>query len=397
MNRREFLATIGAAAAASSAAPALARSLAEHAARSGVDPQRIARLARGVNLSHWMWFPHAQGERARRAFITRADLDQLKAAGFTHARLPFEPSWLWDDAARSLRPAEFAEYRDAVRLCLAADLAVVVDAHWSRTPWIRPRGGDFDDRFGELDRMWASLATRLTDTDPDRVFLELVNEPHDLRDPEHWHDAQRRIAESVRAAAPRHTIVATGADWGGIDGLLRLEPLDDPNVVYSFHFYGPHNFTHQAAEWGFPPWKDIHGVPWPADREELERTADTFPQESRNALRWSARAGTEDPWNADALRDSLRRAADWSGRHDRPVYCGEFGVYTKASPRDSRLAWHRAVADALREHRIGWALWDYVGGFRIATGGPNARTLDEELLASLNLGNKAPPPDSPPG
>ncbi len=384
LHRREFLATAAALLAAGVSRPATAQRARALAACPAVRAEDgIALLARGVNLSHWMWFPQAQGERARRLFVTAADLDQLRSAGFTHVRLPFEPSWLWDESTRTFKAAEFTEYHDALRLCLAAGLAVIVDAHWSRTPWIRPRGADFDERFGELDRMWASLADRLADTEPDLVFLELVNEPHDLRDPEHWHDAQRRIAATVRAVAPRHTIIATGADWGGIDGMLRLEPLDDPNVVYSFHFYSPHNFTHQAAEWGFPPWKDMRGVPWPADRAELERLAETFPQESRNALRWSARVGTEDPWSAEALRASIRRAVEWSRRHGRPVYCGEFGVYTKASPRESRLAWHRAVTDALREHRIGWSLWDYVGGFALATGEPAKRVLDQELLAAL--------------
>lgn len=349
----------------------------------GVEPDRLARLARGVNLSHWMWFPHARGEAARRTFITREDLASLADAGFTHARLPFEPSWLWDDAAGILRAAETAEYEDAARLCLDAGLAVMIDAHWSRTPWIRPRAATYEERFGELERMWQALAARMATTDPARVFLELVNEPHDLNAPEHWHDAQVRIAQTVRAQAPHHTIIATGADWGNIDGLLALPPLDDKNIVYSFHFYEPHNFTHQAAEWGFPPWKEMSGVPWPADRAQVEAVAQTLPEASANALKWSAREGTQDPWNAAAVRARLGRAAAWARKHDVPVYCGEFGVYTKAASRQSRLAWHAAVARALAEHKIGWALWDYVGGFHIATGEPGQRTLDQELRGVL--------------
>ena len=350
-----------------------------------VEPVRLARLARGVNLSHWMWFPHRQGEAARRAFIMRDDLLQLTDIGMTHVRLPFEPSWLWDETGVALRPAPLREYRDAMQRCLDAGLAVIVDAHWSRTPWIRPRGANFDERFGELDRMWRALAKHLTDTDATRVFLELVNEPHNLADSQHWHDAQHRIAATVRREAPRHTIIATGADYGGIDGMLKLTPLDDENVIYSFHFYDPHNFTHQAAEWGFPPWKDMKDVPWPATREELDRIAATFPEASANALRWSSRPDSTDPWTAVALRSRLARAADWAKRHNVPVYCGEFGVHAKAAPNASRLNWHREVTGILREHDIGWAMWDYVGGFALANGEPSHRTIDKELATALGL------------
>lgn len=350
-----------------------------------MDPERIARLSRGINLSHWMWFPHAQGEQGRRRFLPAADLKRLAETGFTHVRLPFEPSWLWNESDGSLRRAALAEYEDAMNLCLDSGLSVMVDAHWSRTPWIRPRGADFDERFGELERFWRALAVHVKDTDPGRVFLELVNEPHNLRSAEHWHEAQRRIAQAVREAAPRHTIIATGADWGGIDGLLELAPLDDANIVYSFHFYEPHNFTHQGAEWGFPPWRGMKDVPWPAERADLQRLADTFPQESRDALRWSSRAESTDPWKPDLLHGRIARAAQWASRHGVPVYCGEFGVHAAPSPRDSRLRWHREMAAALRQHGIGWAMWDYVGGFRIATGEPGERRLDEPLCNALGL------------
>ncbi len=352
---------------------------------SALDPDRLARLARGVNLSHWMWFPHAQGEAARRAYVTHEDLVQLARLDVTHVRVPFEPSWLWDDSDGSLRAAPLREYTDAMQRCLDAGLAVIVDAHWSRTPWIRPRGADYEARFGELERMWSALARHLADTDATRIFLELVNEPHDLLDAQHWHEAQRHIAAAVRRETPTHTIIATGAEYGGIDGLLKLTPLEDPNVVYSFHFYDPHNFTHQAAQWGFPPWRDMKDVPWPATREELERAAATFPEASANALRWSSRAESDDPWTPDALRKRITRAVTWAKQHTTAIYCGEFGVHAVAAPRESRLNWYREVTAVLREHNIGWAMWDYVGGFALASGEPGARTIDGKLAEALGL------------
>lgn len=389
IDRRTFIASL---AAAGIAAPLASQGRGRQPADlSGSDATpspvsgRLPALARGINLSHWMWYPQAQGEEARRAFVTSRDVRQLADAGFTHARLPFEPDWLWNADRHELNAGAFDEYLDAATLCLESGLAIIVDAHWSRTPWIQPRAADHAARFGELSLMWGTLASELRGTDPGRTFLEIVNEPHDLADKAHWHESQRVIAKAIRAAAPDHTLIATGASWGSIDGLLKLAPLDDANIVYSFHFYEPHNFTHQGASWGFAPWKDMKDVPWPATRPELERIADTFPAESRNTLRWSAREGSEDPWTAEALDARIERIHQWSLAHRCPIYCGEFGAYRTFAPRDSRLAWTRALAESLNKRSIGWAMWDYIGGFALADGRPGSRTLDAELCAALGL------------
>lgn len=388
--RRTFVASIAASAAGfavSTRARAQLRqpgSAEPPAAPSGSLSTRLAALSRGINLSHWMWYPQAHGEQARRAFITEHDLTLLTDAGFTHVRLPFEPDWLWDADTHALNAAPFAEYTDAITRCHRSDLAVIIDAHWSRTPWIKPGEPAHDARMGELERMWIALAAHARQLDSERTFLEIVNEPHDIT-PAAWAESQTRIARAIRDAAPDHTIIATGASWGSIDGLLELEPLDDANIVYSFHFYEPHNFTHQGASWGFPPWKDMKDVRWPAPRAELERIADTFPQSSRDALRWSARDGTTDPWTPEALDARIERVHQWSLTHKRPIYCGEFGAHRPTAPRDARLAWTRALATSLNNRSIGWAMWDYVGGFAIADGEPGARTLDTDLCAALGL------------
>lgn len=390
IRRRTFVASIAASAAGfalSTRAGAQFRqpgSAEPPAAQSGSLSTRLAALTRGINLSHWMWYPQAQSEQARRAFIAASDLRQLVDAGFTHVRLPFEPDWMWDGEQHRLNDKAGAEYFEACNLCIESGLSLIVDAHWSRTPWIMPGELTHEARMGEFERMWKVLAGYLRHSDPARVFLEIVNEPHDITAAA-WAESQTRIARAIRETAPEHTILATGASWGSIDGLLELAPLDDPNIVYSFHFYEPHNFTHQGATWGFPPWKDMKDVPWPGKLAELERIADAFPQASRDALRWSARDGTSDPWTHDALDARIERIHQWSLAHNRPIYCGEFGAHRPTAPRAARLAWTRALAESLTKRSIGWAMWDYVGGFAIADGKPGDRTLDTDLCAALGL------------
>jgi endoglucanase len=69
-----------------------------------------------------------------------------------------------------------------------------------------------------------------------------------------------------------------------------------------------------------------------------------------------------------------------------PLYCGEFGVYRAFSPPDSRYRWLADVVKTLQKHRIGWAMWDYKGGFALlATDKPDPKA-DEGVVRALGLG-----------
>ena len=89
-----------------------------------------------------------------------------------------------------------------------------------------------------------------------------------------WSRAQAALAAVIRKHVPNHTLILTGDQWGGVDGLLRVTPVTDANVVYTFHTYEPTIFTHQGATWGFEPWKDMRGVPYPLDRKAVQPLID---------------------------------------------------------------------------------------------------------------------------
>ncbi len=345
---------------------------------------RLEKLARGVNVSHWFWLPHQDTDEFRDRFVAAADAELIKAAGLTHVRLPVEPGWLWDDAGNQMRADRLDRYRRGVSVFTERGLAVVVDVHPARTPWLERID---DESAAELERMWKVLASSLAGTDPGLVFFEVMNEPHDLADASAWNRAQASVAGMIRAAAPEHTIICTGDEWGGIAGLERCQPVADKNVVYSFHFYEPHNFTHQGASWGFDGWAGMSGVPYPATPEALREAARGFEsRRSREALEWSA---TRDPWNGEAIRVRVAVAAAWAEKHDAALYCGEFGVYRLKADAASRGRWLADVAGALDERKIGWAMWDYAGGFAMTTGEAGARSIDEATARALGLASGA--------
>ena len=119
--------------------------------------------------------------------------------------------------------------------------------------------------------LWRRLAAHYADRDPGKIFFEIMNEP-EVNDPYRWAGIQAAAAAAIREVAPKNTIIATGPNWSDIVDLLTQHPLPDGNVIYNFHFYEPHQFTHQGASWGEPWWIYTHGIPYPADESSHGRS-----------------------------------------------------------------------------------------------------------------------------
>jgi hypothetical protein len=207
-----------------------------------------------------------------------------------------------------------------------------------------------------LERAWAALAAHLRHTSPAQVLLEIFNEPVFDADPGAWFPIRRRLASVIRAKAPNHTLVAGGPMWSSLDGLLMGEPLDDPNVVYTFHFYEPYEFTHQGAPWAPDPPRGLSNVRYP-------------------------------PLAATRIEHRISAAAQWAARHQVPLWAGEFGAYPLVAPRVDRLRWLRDVRSAFERHNIGWAVWSYdesLGLDRRVDSAGNV-TLDWDSAAALGL------------
>ena len=330
-------------------------------------PELLQRLARGVNLSHWWVEPVQNASVLKHTTPNAADLAQLRNAGLQHVRLPVALRRLADDRGH-LSPTALRDLHDAVQTLVAADLAVIVAVQTSDA--IKQRVLSDDGAFSQFRGDWETLAKTLRTLPSSHVVLELLNEPT-VEDPGLWARRQLALARAVRAVAPRHTLLLTGAHYSDIEDLTATRPIDDGNVVYSFHFYAPHNFTHQGADWGWPMWRQLRGLPYPSSPESVDPILDDLPSRARpHATQYGAEA-----WDRDALTAEIQAVAAWAARHQVPVQCSEFGVILSA-PDDSRERWRRDARHALENAGIGWTVWDYAGRFAIAEGAPGSRTLD---------------------
>jgi endoglucanase len=342
---------------------------------TSVPQARLAALTRGVNVTRW--FKGFGRTPPFGRYLSDDDLAAIRNTGFRVVRLSVDPAYLHrrDDPA-VLDSIVVPQLDGAIDRMLAQHLAVIV------TPFLREDPVTDSASAARLARFWEALATHLARTDPDRVFLEVMNEPEFAGRPAAWLPLQRTILEAMRRAAPRHTLIATGALWSSIDGLLMVRPVGDQNVVYTFHFYEPHTFTHQNQPWASTA--GLRNIPYPADSARC--TAAVQRLTDSNAVR-SAKAYCGRRWDAGVIAASLDRAAEWSRAHALPIFAGEFGVYCGA-PREDRLAWIRDVREALDQRKIGWALWGWDDCFGLDARHDNngGLELDNEVLTALGIG-----------
>ena len=358
-----------------------------------VDPfARALRLRHGINLSEWYaQSPNDYSPRRLESYTTPADIKLVRQMGFDHVRLSVDarPLACLNDAAGS---CDFVRRLDAtVEAILREDLAVIIDLH-PQSEFKQKLASDNQsvESFGAL---WRSVATHFGNLDPERVFFEVLNEP-EVSDPWRWAGIQQRMVSAIRGVAPRHTIIVAGAQWSDLDDLMMVEPLADKNLIYNFHFYEPHIFTHQGASWSLEYWRHLRRVPYPSTPENVAALA--AAQSTESARMHLERYGVE-RWNHDRIAGEIAIAGNWARRRHVPLTCNEFGAYRNYSDPGARVAWIQDVRSALEGNGIGWTMWDYRGGFGVVTrtppvsadGGPAAAPappdINRDVLRALGL------------
>jgi endoglucanase len=313
---------------------------------------------RGVNLGGWFSQLDAiEGNdpgtiaaplKHLAGFLGPEDFRRVKAWGFDHVRLPVDWKVVFDPDGVAPREDALALLDRAVDGLLAEGLEVILDLH--KCP-----GHDFlegtrhEQPFftdpalrRDLLAVWGHLAKRYGHRPG--VLLEILNEPvapsYDI-----WNEVQVELVGHLRRLAPKATLVLASNLWNGAPGFEHLAPVDDPNVLYSFHCYAPLIFTHQLA-----PWVDgeVFRVrrPYPGTYE--------LPPEAQHRLPMD-----QGRWDRARLAEHLAPVIRFRQRTGARVACNEFGIYVGGPDRASQLAWIGDMLDLFREHGIGWSYWTY--------------------------------------
>lgn len=383
------------------------------------DVQPTFRVKKGVNAFPFLWRPTAQkndrflgaGYAPVGTYFPLSNFSGIKTMGFDHVRLPVNVGPLVLASADELqRRADYVFAQvDAIS---ALGLKVLVDIH---TP-DKGRNSLYDAQslvegpgmFDALTRVVTAFAERAARRPTDQVALELFNEPQvDCRTPGLWEGYLKTLVSVARRSAPDHTLVVTGACGGGHFGLLRLDPssFDDPNLLYSLHYYAPPEFIFQ----GYAPVTQDLSARYPLLFRWPATAAGAIESLSEFGYRVAALWDTPSSWGyivsqvrklavyygrgydaGDIARD-FESALAWAERYDIPrerLYLGEFGA-PRPKPdllpayNADRLAWLSAVRREAEASGIPWSCWcygDYFGLFDEASG-----AVDADMLVSLGL------------
>jgi aryl-phospho-beta-D-glucosidase BglC (GH1 family) len=376
-NRREFLRLAGSATVASSFYCLIPNGWS--APSAGVPRARLARLAKGANVCRWFRFAKPESSEQFANYITEAEAKMMAQMGLTHVRLCLEPKFIMEQSTGAIHRDNAAAVDAAIERFHRAGLLVLVDLH-------------NEDRASELSpvwqkaflQFWADYAARLRHFDPEFTMFEVINEPvFHGREPE-WNMLNGQVTAAIRKNAPLHTIMTSGPNWGGIDGLHKLKLLSDLNVVYSFHCYDPFAFSHQGATWAGPDVKPLRGVPYPSSPETV---APLLADLSRDpgSMQLLEKYGKEN-WNKAKLAARFKQGVEWGVHNNVPLYCGEFGVFPPYAKPEHRANWFRDFGQVLGANQIGWAVWGWDEGFglnrRYVQGKPE---IDRTVATSLGL------------
>lgn len=337
--------------------------------------QYPAPFERGVNFTNWLEFRSA--EQINAEMFTREDFVNARKLGCDVIRLPIHFERICTETDGYLIPQKIYGILDrVVSWCDELKLYIIFDFHNDCSA--DSKTSDEVDRI--LIPVWTQLAERYRDQSSYIVY-EIMNEPHAI-EMERWNEIILRVFRKIRSIDTRHWIIVGGADWNSTAGMKALPDFDDERVIYTFHFYDPHTFTHQGASWCHM--ERVMGLPFPYDAEKMPPLPDDPTEVERRCFEYYPMNG-----QLSKVVNCFDQYSEFSRQRHAPVFCGEFGCCMTV-PNELRVNWYRIVAGLLNERHIAHTSWDYYGSFGIFRRTPGRKPrfpedLNTELLEAMGL------------
>lgn len=310
---------------------------------------------KGINLGGWLSQSTLKKEHLD-TFITENDLERIASMGADHVRLPVDYPLIETEDGKGIE--EGYDYIDScVAWCKANGLHMLLDLHKTfgyafgnaENCGSFFENADLQERFLSL---WEGFAIRYGNYD--FVAFDLLNEIVDPNVSDAWNDLAARAVERIRRFAPDTWILIGGTCYNSINTVKNILPPPDDKIVYSFHFYEPFLFTHQAAGWEKLMSKNFR-VQYPLTAGEYTEIAN---RELNGNFTGIFRGMKPETAGADMLDFLFKEAVSVAEKRNVPLYCGEYGVIN-LSDADSALAWHKDIHTVFERYGIGRALWSY--------------------------------------
>ena len=316
---------------------------------------------RGTNISHWLSQSTKRGID-RKNYFTEKDVQYLASLGFDHLRIPVDEEQLWTLDGQ-MDAEGFSLLKQALDWCKKYNLDAIVDLHILRSHhfnekekplWTQPAA---QERFFQC---WRDLSKELKNYPVEDVAYELMNEPV-ADDPEDWNKLVAKLVSIIRPMEPTRKIVIGSNRWQSANTFDQLSiPENDKNIILSFHMYEPFLLTHHTASWtGIKDYKGPVNYPGKIVKEEGLKN---LPDSLRNTI-----SKNKTTYTIDSIRRHFAKPIAIAKKYNLPLYCGEWGCLNTV-PDAARVQWFKDMKTVLEQNNIGWATWDYKGGFGIVNG-----------------------------
>lgn len=304
---------------------------------------------------------------------TEADFRDLVATGANVVRVPVHLRRCTGCREWTAPDADLA-YAERV-LAHGERLGFKVVVVFQPEPWgERSDYWDDDALQASLAEQWGLAAQRLKDFAALQAY-DLINEPvvpgegQSRAAQQRWHALATRIGQAIRAQDPHTPLMIEPVPWGLAKGLRATPLLALPGLVYSFHLYDPHGFTHQ----GLPKYPGSQAYPGQG-------------------------------WDRARLSQALEAARAFARQHGVPFFVGEFSC-VRWAPQGSCLRYLQDATELFAAERWGFAYhcWRCYQGWdaevpeslpRDLTSGPQHRRSDTPRLQWLKQAFKQGRPGS---
>ncbi|MCL2049697.1 MAG: glycoside hydrolase family 5 protein [Defluviitaleaceae bacterium] len=324
----------------------------------------------GINLGGWI-SQCSYEKRHILEFITEADVKKIASWGLDHIRLPFDYHVLENGTG-------YEAMDNCLKWCKNAGLNLVLDLHKAPGYSFGNNAEDnilFSDGVSQdkFVNIWQDVAARYKN-EGDSLIFELLNEVVDAQG-DAWNKVARKAIEAILAISPTRYILLGGPNYNSVHGLETLEIWNTEYVLYNFHFYEPMFVTHQNARWTalkdsgiFQPYPGkIEGF---AQLEQIFAEGSQYPHMKENTV-----------FDINFLEQCLSPAIEFSKRHNKELYCGEYGVLELAGLQ-GRINYTKDTNALFEKYGIGRALWTYKD-MDFTTVGKDGEAVSGEIIEAI--------------
>nr|MBR4280860.1 glycoside hydrolase family 5 protein [Clostridia bacterium] len=309
-----------------------------------------APFTKGVNFTNWLEYRSA--DQIDENMFTKQDFVNARKLGCDVIRLPIHFEKICQEADGYMIPQKILHILDNVASWAEAlGLYVIFDFHNAT----HAESFTAVDVEKILNPVWTQLAERYKDAS-EYVVYEIMNEPHGI-EVALWNEIVARVFKLIRTIDKKHWIIVGGADWNSTAAMKTLPDFQDEKVIYTFHYYDPHTFTHQGAPWCYM--QRVIGIPFPYEAGKMPPLPENPTERELRCWQNYPRDGA-----LEAVVSCFDQYAAFSRERNAPVYCGEFGCFMSV-PDEMRVKWYELVASLLDERGIPRTSWDYYGTFGI--------------------------------